>query len=211
MQQQPEVVIYTTPTCTYCGAAKRWFTEHGVTYTEYDVSRDPTRASEMYRLTGQGATPVIRVGGQVMVGYDPLQLARLLPNAKGVEADRGAFKVSLAMAAQSLTPEKAGELGLPAAFGVVVGAVREGGPAEVAGIQPGDVIVGMGSYTLQNLAQLQAVLLNKAPGDSMLLRVWHNGVEREVTVTFPAPPTASEAAPVGAGQTEPSPDPETQN
>ena len=78
---QPEVVIYTTPTCQYCPAAKRWLKDHGVAYTEHDVSRDPVRATEMYRLTGQGAVPVIRVGGQVMVGFDPLQLAKLLPNA----------------------------------------------------------------------------------------------------------------------------------
>jgi len=51
---QPEVVIYSTPTCTYCNAAKRWFKDHGVTYTEHDVSRDPVKATEMYRLTGQG-------------------------------------------------------------------------------------------------------------------------------------------------------------
>jgi glutaredoxin-like YruB-family protein len=78
---QPEVVIYTTPTCTYCAAAKRWFKDHGVQYTEHDVSRDPVRATEMYRLTGQGSVPVIRVGGQVVIGFDPLQLAKLIPTA----------------------------------------------------------------------------------------------------------------------------------
>jgi arsenate reductase-like glutaredoxin family protein len=46
---QPEVVIYTTPTCTYCAAAKRWFKDHGVSYTEHDVSRDPVKATEMAR------------------------------------------------------------------------------------------------------------------------------------------------------------------
>src|ERR1700694_1630826 len=101
---QPEVVIYTTPTCTYCAAAKRWFKEHGVAFTEHDVSRDPARASEMYRLTGQNAVPVIPVGGQVMVRFDPLQLARLIPAQPTPETASGpAPRVSLGMAAQSLS------------------------------------------------------------------------------------------------------------
>jgi glutaredoxin len=185
---QPEVVIYTTPTCQYCPAAKRWLNDHHVAYTEYDVSRDPVRATEMYRLTGQGAVPVIRVGGQVMVGFDPLQLAKLLPDAgNGNGGSAPAEKMSLGMAAQSLTQEKADELGLPAPFGVVVGPVHKGGPADNAGLREGDVLVGIGSYTLQNLSQLQSVVAARRPGDSIKLRVWRDGKEREVTVEFPRP------------------------
>ncbi|MDQ6747140.1 MAG: PDZ domain-containing protein, partial [Candidatus Dormibacteraeota bacterium] len=192
---QPEVIIYSTPTCTYCAAAKRWFKEHGVSYVEHDVSRDAVRSAEMQRLTGQTAVPVIRVGAQVMVGFDPLQLARLIP-ANPTAADGGAAvppaagRVSLGMAAQSLTADKAAELGLPAAFGVVVGPVKPGGPAEAAGILEGDVLTGLGSYTLQDLAQLQRVVSLKEPGDSLALRLWRTGEEIEVTITFPAPEVA---------------------
>ena len=194
---QPEVVIYSTPTCTYCAAAKRWFKEHGVQYTEHDVSRDPARAAEMYRLTGQNAVPVIRVGGQVMVGYDPLQLARLIPanpDAPGAPEAAGE-RVSLGMAAQSLTAEKAAELGLPAAFGVLVGPVKPGGPASLAGIAEGDVLIGLGSYTLQNLPQLQRVVAMKRPGDSLLVRAWRAGEEFAATFEFPPSETSQAASP----------------
>ena len=193
---QPEVTIYSTPTCTYCAAAKRWFQQHGVRYTEHDVSRDPVRASEMYRLTGQNAVPVIRVGNQLMVGFDPLQLARLLPAAAAQpEAQEAARpRLSLGMAAQSLTPDKATELGLPAPFGILVGPVREGGPAAEAGIEPGDIIVGVGDYTLQNLAQLTTLIASKQPGDQVRLRVLRDGEEREVVVSFPAKPVEAAAA-----------------
>ena len=190
---QPEVVIYSTPTCTYCAAAKRWFNEHGVQYTEHDVTKDPARAAEMYRLTGQNAVPVIRVGGQVMVGYDPLQLARLIPanpDAPG-PAEAAGERVSLGMAAQSLTAEKAAQLGLPAPFGVVVGPVKAGGPADNAGIREGDVLVGLGSYTLQNLPQLQRVVAMKRPGDSLPVRAWRSGEEFATTIEFPPPATPS--------------------
>ncbi|HEV1998006.1 MAG TPA: Uxx-star family glutaredoxin-like (seleno)protein [Candidatus Dormibacteraeota bacterium] len=189
---QPEVVIYSTPTCTYCGAAKRWFREHGVQYTEHDVTRDPARASEMYRLTGQNAVPVIRVGGQVMVGFDPLQLARLLPAnpEQDGQPEAAGERVSLGMSAQSLTSEKASELGLPAAFGVVVGPVKPAGPADAAGIREGDVLTGIGSYTLQNLPQLQRVVAMKRPGDSLAVRAWRSGDEFDATIRFPPSETA---------------------
>src|SRR5258708_22765108 len=166
---QPEVVIYTTPTCAYCAAAKRWFKDHGVSYTEHDVSRDPVKATEMYRLTGEGSVPVIRIGGQVMIGFDPLQLAKLLPDAGNGNGAAGpsAEKVSLGMAAQSLTQDKADELGLPSAFGVVVGPVRQGGPAASAGLREGDVPVGIGSHTRQNLAQLRGLVAANEPGGSI--------------------------------------------
>ncbi|MBI2098746.1 MAG: glutaredoxin family protein [Candidatus Wildermuthbacteria bacterium] len=34
------VIIYTTPTCVYCRAAKEFFTDHKVQYEEKDVARD---------------------------------------------------------------------------------------------------------------------------------------------------------------------------
>jgi len=208
---QPEVVMYSTPTCTYCAAARRWFKEHGVQYTEYDVSRDPARAAEMFRLSGQGAVPVIRVGGQVLIGFDPLQLARLIPfgtNGQDAAANVPAEKVSLGMAAQSLSADKARELGLPSAFGVLVGPVREGGPAAVAGIEPGDAIIGIAGYTLQNLTQLQNVLKAKRPGDSLQVRVFRAGEEFEATINFPA--AASSEAEDEAGKTAAAVEPEAQ-
>lgn len=189
------MVIYTTPTCTYCAAAKRWFKEHGVAYTEVDVSTDPARAAELYRLTGQNAVPVIRVGQQLVVGFDPLQLAKLIPTSTNGNGGASGGKVSLGMAAQSLTAETARASGLPAPFGVLVGPVRPGGPAEAAGLEEGDVLVGVGSYTLQNLGQLQSLVASKQPGDSITFRVWHEGKEEERTITFPAPPEGDGAAP----------------
>lgn len=201
---QPEVVIYTTPTCTWCPAAKRWLDDHGVRYTEHDITRDPVRATEVFRLTGQGAVPVIRVGQQVVVGFDPLQLAKLIPLDNDGKAGAGngndsAGRLSLGMAAQSLTPEKAAQLGLPAPFGVVVGPVRPGGPAAGAGIQEGDVLIGVGSYTLQNLAQLQSLVAAKQPGDRLSIRIWRRGEELDATIEFPTTEGASEAA--GAPET----------
>ena len=65
-----KVAIYTTPTCTYCKAAKELFKEHNVKYDEYDVAADIEKRKEMIDKSGQLGVPVITVDDDVMVGYD---------------------------------------------------------------------------------------------------------------------------------------------
>lgn len=72
------VTIYTTPTCSYCKAAKAFFREHNVAYTEYDVAADKEKAQEMITKSGQMGVPVILVGDDLIVGFDEDRLKTLL-------------------------------------------------------------------------------------------------------------------------------------
>ena len=72
------VTIYTTPTCSYCKAAKAFFKEHDVAYTEYDVAADREKAQEMMNKSGQMGVPVIFVDNQMTVGFDEERLKSLL-------------------------------------------------------------------------------------------------------------------------------------
>lgn len=65
-----KVEIYSTPTCTYCQAAKEFFTQNGVEYTEYDVAADLEKRTEMVEKSGQMGVPVITIGEEVIVGFD---------------------------------------------------------------------------------------------------------------------------------------------
>ena len=73
-----DVKIYTTPTCTWCTASKRYFRQRGVQYQEIDVSRDQHSAHEMVHLSGQMGVPVIVVDNEVIVGFDKQRLDQLL-------------------------------------------------------------------------------------------------------------------------------------
>jgi glutaredoxin 3 len=64
------ISIYTTPTCSYCTVAKKYFKENGVPYTEYNVASDPRKADEMVRKSGQMGVPVIDINGRIIVGFD---------------------------------------------------------------------------------------------------------------------------------------------
>jgi glutaredoxin-like YruB-family protein len=75
---QKEVTIYSTPACHFCHAAKDYFNEHHIVYTEYNVAADHDKRSEMVEMTGQMGVPVIRIEDDVVVGFDQHKIAELL-------------------------------------------------------------------------------------------------------------------------------------
>ena len=73
-----EVTIYSTPVCQFCQAAKEFFEANDVEYTEVDVAADAEKRQEMIEMTGQMGVPVIRVGDDVVVGFDEDKLKELI-------------------------------------------------------------------------------------------------------------------------------------
>lgn len=78
MDNQKQVTIYSTPTCHFCHMAKDFFTEKGVEFTNYDVSTDLAKRQEMIDMTEQMGVPVIRIGDDVVIGFDKPKIAQLL-------------------------------------------------------------------------------------------------------------------------------------
>lgn len=67
---QPKVIVFSTPTCSYCTAAKSYFRQKGIKFRDVDVSKDPAAARDMVRRSGQQGVPVIDIGGKIIVGFD---------------------------------------------------------------------------------------------------------------------------------------------
>ena len=72
------IKIYTTPTCAFCKMAKDYFKSKGLSYEEYDVSKDIPRQKEMIEKTGQFGVPVIDIGGKIVIGFDKPKIDQLL-------------------------------------------------------------------------------------------------------------------------------------
>lgn len=72
------VIVYSTPTCPYCVYAKEYFTKNSIPFTDVDVSRDRSKAEEMIRKSGQMGVPVIDINGNILVGFQPEEFAKLL-------------------------------------------------------------------------------------------------------------------------------------
>ena len=75
---QPKVVVFSTPTCSFCSMAKGYFREKGIKFTDIDVSRDQAAARDMVRRSGQMGVPVIEIGGRIVVGFNRPQIDSLL-------------------------------------------------------------------------------------------------------------------------------------
>ena len=73
-----EVIIYSTPTCVYCNAAKAFFKEKNIAYKEHNVAADIGKRKEMIEKSGQMGVPVISVDGQLVVGFNQPQIKQLL-------------------------------------------------------------------------------------------------------------------------------------
>jgi glutaredoxin len=74
------LVIYTTPTCGYCNAAKAHMGRRGIPYTERDVTTSDSYAREFRQKGGRGV-PLIVAGSRTLNGYSPESLDELLKGA----------------------------------------------------------------------------------------------------------------------------------
>jgi glutaredoxin 3 len=85
------IILYTTPYCGYCRAAKHLLTKKGAVFTEIDVSGDLALRQEMIdRAYGRRTVPQIFINGTHVGGYDELaeleRAAKLDPLLAAIEA-----------------------------------------------------------------------------------------------------------------------------
>lgn len=78
------------------------------------------------------------------------------------------------------TSEILSQYGYPT--GVVVGAVVEGGPAENAGINAGDIITKFNGVDTPNIALLNNERNKCAPGDTAVITLYRDGVEQQISI-----------------------------
>jgi glutaredoxin 3 len=77
-KKHPRVIVFSTPTCTYCNMAKKYFRQKGIKFRDVDVSRDATAARDMQKRSGQMGVPVVDIGGRIVVGFDRPKIDKLL-------------------------------------------------------------------------------------------------------------------------------------
>lgn len=84
----------------------------------------------------------------------------------------------------TLTPSIAQELNAEADSGVVALTIEPGGPADEAGMEPGDIITAIDDEPVATTEDLLAALRGYAPGDQVAVTFLRNGAEQEVSVTL---------------------------
>ena len=73
-----QVTIYSTPTCVYCNAAKKFFAQNTIAYTEHNVAADMEKRKEMIEKSGQMGVPVIVIDSEMIIGFNQPKIKQLL-------------------------------------------------------------------------------------------------------------------------------------
>jgi len=73
-----QVIVYTTPTCSWCTTLKSYLDQQQVRYREINVAADTSAADAMVRKSGQQGVPQTEINGQMIVGFDRARINQLL-------------------------------------------------------------------------------------------------------------------------------------
>jgi glutaredoxin-like YruB-family protein len=75
---KPTVIVFSTPTCSWCRKVKDYLKQNGQNFKEIDVSKDLAAQRDMIRKSGQQGVPQVWVNNVAVVGFDRDKLDRLL-------------------------------------------------------------------------------------------------------------------------------------
>ncbi len=76
-QKTARVVIYTTLKCPHCQHLKRWLKKNQVPFLDFNVAKPGKMQKRFFELGGQ-SVPMIVIGDQQFVGFNPNQLKSVL-------------------------------------------------------------------------------------------------------------------------------------
>jgi len=77
----------------------------------------------------------------------------------------------------------------PEGDGSLIAGVLRGGPADQAGIRPGDIVVGVNDQPIRNMTELMQTVAQITPGSKAKIKVMRNGKEAEVSVSIDERPS----------------------
>ncbi len=157
-----------------------------VPFIQTDVAVNPGNSGgPLFNMAGE----VIGINSQIYSrsgGYQGLSFAIPIELAMNIErqivtsgkVQRGRLGLTIQEINQSL----ADSFGLGKPAGALVSSVDKGSPAAKAGLEPGDVILGINGKEIVNSAELPATVATLLPGETAKLQVWRHGGTRQIDV-----------------------------
>src|SRR2546425_11519427 len=133
-------------------------------------------------LVGINTAIFSRSGGSMGIGFAiPVSTAKMVLEqiVKSGSVTRGWIGVEL----QELTPPIAESLRLATARGALVGGVLRGGPADKAGVKPGDVVIEIQGKPVADSVGLLNLVAALAPGQSAKLKLKRQGQDVDASIT----------------------------
>ncbi len=132
-------------------------------------------------LIGINTAIYSRTGGSLGIGFAiPVSAARQI--MEQIIETGGVIRGWLGVSMQDITPELAESFGLKKIGGALIAGVLKNGPADEAGIKPGDILIAVNGKTVINSSEMLNMVASLAPGKSATLTVLRNGTEQDIQV-----------------------------
>jgi S1-C subfamily serine protease len=141
-------------------------------------------------LVGINTAIYSQSGGSMGIGFAiPVSLARSVMEQiiKSGAVTRGWIGVEV----QEISPELAESFGLPSTSGAIIAGVMRGGPADKAGIRPGDVLLAVEGKPVKDAQVMLDLIASLTPGQTAKFSVRREGQELELAGAIgkrPKPP-----------------------
>ena len=162
--------------------------ENYTPFIQTDVAINPGNSGgPLFNLRGQ----VVGVNSQIYSqsgGFMGISFAIPIDVAMNVadqlrrngKVERGRIGVVI----QEVSYDLAKSFGLQAANGALISQVTPGGPADKAGLQPGDIVQSVNGENVKASSDLPVLVGMMPPGTHLTLGIWRNGKREEVQVTL---------------------------
>lgn len=169
--------------------------ENYTPFIQTDVAINPGNSGgPLFNLRGQ----VVGVNSQIYSqsgGFMGISFAIPIDVAMNVadqlrrngKVERGRIGVVI----QEVNYDLAKSFGLEAANGALISQVTPGGPADKAGLQPGDIVQSVNGENVKASSDLPVLVGMMPPGTRLTLGIWRNGKREEVQVTLGSGNTGS--------------------
>lgn len=140
-------------------------------------------------LVGINSAIFSRSGGSMGIGFAiPVSLARDV--MEQIVRNGGVTRGWIGVEIQEVTAELAQSFNIPEARGTLIAGVLRGGPADRAGIKPGDILVSIDGQHLDNPQQMLEHVATMSPGSKATFQVLRGRKPLELAVEIgrrPAP------------------------
>ncbi|MGU7783897.1 Do family serine endopeptidase [Burkholderia sp. PU8-34] len=141
-------------------------------------------------LLGINTAIYSRSGGSLGIGFAiPVSTARTV--LESIITTGSVTRGWIGVEPQDVTPEIAESFGLQQKSGAIVAGVLQGGPADKAGIKPGDILVSVNGEEITDTTKLLNVVAQIKPGATTKVHVVRKGKEFDLNVVIgkrPPPP-----------------------
>ena len=143
-----------------------------------------------------------RTGGFMGISF-AIPIDEAMRVAEQLKTSGKVVRGRIAVAIGEVTKDVADSLGLPRAQGAMVSSVEPGGPAERAGVQPGDIILKFGGQPVEAATDLPRMVGDTKPGTKTTVTVWRKGQTRELPITVAEMQAADKTAKAGQRKAPP--------